>query len=172
MAKQNCGCDPGPRACKFCQQVFELRPKSDVHRVTCYDCGDFFNTTEGQVWLRRFQQKQGAKLAKQRLDAGKDSPDYVPVAKLRREYYGTQEGKCAHCKELYEDKRLVLDHKTPIDIGGKTTRANTWLICRSCRRIKDRILGSGATIKNLLGIMLASHHPIAWSTFFKNLMKR
>ncbi len=45
-------------------------------------------------------------------------------------------GTCYYCEEKFEKKDLTMDHKIPISRGGKSTKSNTVIACKTCNVLK------------------------------------
>jgi hypothetical protein len=55
----------------------------------------------------------------------------------KMEVYALQEGICAMCGEKFELGQMEADHITPWSEGGKTTKENCQMLCKSCNRRKS-----------------------------------
>ena len=125
---------PVSNQCKFCGQWFT--PKgSYLERVTCYDCGSYFNTIKGKMWLESYRRDAAAAARSKRLDGVGVESDYL----LRKYHTKRSKGRCGMCRRPFA---IVgpgeLDHKRRVAEGGLNTRSNTWLICRGCHASKTR----------------------------------
>jgi 5-methylcytosine-specific restriction endonuclease McrA len=47
-----------------------------------------------------------------------------------------RQGVCYYCKEKFPEDELTLDHIVPVVRGGKSTRGNLVVCCRSCNQEK------------------------------------
>lgn len=50
------------------------------------------------------------------------------------------QGKCYYCGEKFAAADLTMDHKVPIVRGGKSTKKNVVVACRSCNQEKKYFL--------------------------------
>ena len=50
------------------------------------------------------------------------------------------QGKCHYCGEQFPPAELTMDHKVPIVRGGKSTKKNVVVACRSCNQAKKYFL--------------------------------
>ena len=116
--------------CKFCESEFELKPNADQNRVTCYQCGEFFKTQKGKVWLNKYRQTR----SRERRLQSKTHPNALTTYALRKHHTSRQAGYCGHCSSVAT--KMHLDHILRVADGGKDTIDNTWLICAECHKIK------------------------------------
>lgn len=45
-------------------------------------------------------------------------------------------GICAYCEEKFEKDELTMDHKIPVSRGGKSTKSNIKIACKTCNTNK------------------------------------
>lgn len=55
----------------------------------------------------------------------------------KMEVYARQQGICPHCKEQFDLAQMEADHIIPWSEGGKTTKENCQMLCRTCNRKKS-----------------------------------
>ncbi|WP_261134883.1 HNH endonuclease, partial [Bacillus sp. Marseille-Q3570] len=81
---------------------------------------DIENTKEGYI-LHSLEQKESKKLR-------------IPInQKLRYQVLQRDESKCRRCgRGPIDNVKLVIDHKTPVELGGNTDLNNLWTLCESC----------------------------------------
>lgn len=46
-------------------------------------------------------------------------------------------GQCYYCEESFDSEELTMDHKVPIARGGKSTKSNVVLSCKTCNTKKQ-----------------------------------
>lgn len=62
---------------------------------------------------------------------------------LRRSQWWRQQvgrGRCDYCNEAFPPRELTMDHRIPIVRGGKSTKRNIAVACRSCNHDKKYYL--------------------------------
>lgn len=60
-------------------------------------------------------------------------------------------GLCYHCSGKFEKHELTMDHLLPLARGGKTTKSNVVVACRSCNASRGHVLDVERTLANLHG---------------------
>lgn len=45
-------------------------------------------------------------------------------------------GICFYCEETFESEELTMDHKVPVSRGGKSTKSNIVIACKTCNTNK------------------------------------
>lgn len=70
--------------------------------------------------------------------------DAATSGKLRAQVLHAAHGRCGMCgKTIAEDGiKLVVDHRTPLEWGGKTVAENLWAICVECNQGKKNFFDS------------------------------
>lgn len=58
-----------------------------------------------------------------------------------------QEAVCYYCEKKIEAKFITMDHKVPISKGGKSTKNNIVLCCKSCNTKKQNNNATDILIK-------------------------
>jgi 5-methylcytosine-specific restriction enzyme A len=46
-------------------------------------------------------------------------------------------GRCHYCENSFQKDQLTMDHKIPIIRGGKSTKSNVVVCCKSCNSLKQ-----------------------------------
>src|SRR3989344_3146875 len=65
-------------------------------------------------------------------------------AKLRYSILLRDHSACQRCGRTAQDgMKMVIDHKIPIEIGGKTTPENLWVLCEECNLGKKHWFSNG-----------------------------
>ena len=55
---------------------------------------------------------------------------------------------CYYCEQEFEPAVLTMDHKTPISRGGKTTKGNVVVCCKTCNSEKKYLTPAEMILQN------------------------
>lgn len=58
------------------------------------------------------------------------------------------QGRCYYCGEKFSANELTMDHKVPLARGGRSTKSNTVVSCKSCN-FKKQSLTSAEWVMSL-----------------------
>lgn len=71
---------------------------------------------------------------------------------LRRTAYFQEQfrrGICYYCKQHFPESELTLDHLVPVVRGGRSTRGNMVVCCRSCNQEKKFLTPAEMILREL-----------------------
>jgi len=143
--------------CKFCWKIITAK---------------FQKTSKGQAIQKRYytseQGKEKRRLREKRYLQTENGKNKKSESKKRRYYRDVEyqrlknnskyhkistnilkqiKEKYPTCQMCNTDKNLSFDHKHPIKLGGKSTKENLWILCRTCNGWKsDRLFLPGGGI--------------------------
>jgi 5-methylcytosine-specific restriction protein A len=61
-------------------------------------------------------------------------------------------GECHHCGKRFPKEALTMDHLVPISRGGRSTKFNIVLSCKSCNSIKKNQTMAELRMKEIEGL--------------------
>lgn len=59
-----------------------------------------------------------------------------------------EKGVCHYCAQTFEKKDLTMDHIVPLSRGGKSTKGNVVVACKSCNSDKKYYTAAELILKN------------------------
>ncbi|MCB9025495.1 MAG: HNH endonuclease [Bdellovibrionaceae bacterium] len=59
------------------------------------------------------------------------------------------QGSCYYCEQNFEKEQLTMDHKVPIARGGKSTKGNVVVACKSCNTKKKHLTPAEQVLNSL-----------------------
>ncbi len=78
----------------------------------------------------------------QAVDPAIKAKEKAKARKLKNSQWWKQElakGTCYYCSQSFPKELLTMDHKVPVARGGKTSKSNVVVACKSCNTNKAHL---------------------------------